>query len=169
MFSGCGANGRLGTLFGEMTESVSIPALLAEAERRLRRAVPAAVGVDAAPDAIAEALAWAWEHRERVVDLQNPHGYLYRVAVSAGRRLPRVPDLPRVDPATLPDVEPGLVPALAALSAMQRQCVWLVHACEWTYAETAEALGVTPSAVGTHLTRGMTRLRTAIIGEEQHG
>lgn len=152
-----------------MADTAAVTTLLEEAERRLRRAVPAAVGVDAAPDAIAEALAWAWENRERVAGFANPHGYLYRVAVNAGRRIPRTPDLPAVDPSTLPDVEPGLVPALQNLSSMQRQCVWLVHACEWTYAETAEALGVSASAVGTHLTRGMTRLRTALIGEETHG
>ena len=152
-----------------MSELDDLALLLAESERRLRRAVPAAVGVDAAPDAVAEALAWAWEHRDRVVALDNPHGYLYRVAVNAGRRVPRTPDLPPVEAAALPEVEPALVPALLDLSAMQRQCVWLVHACEWTYAETGEALGISASAVGTHLTRGMTRLRTAIIGEEHHG
>ncbi|MEM7140405.1 MAG: sigma-70 family RNA polymerase sigma factor [Actinomycetota bacterium] len=152
-----------------MTDGRAIAMLLEETERRLRRALPAAVGVEATPDAIAEALAWAWEHRDRVETLGNPHGYLYRVAVNAGRRVPRTPDLPPVDTASIPEVEPGLVPALAELSAMQRQCVWLVHACDWTYAETAEALEISASAVGTHLTRGMTRLRTAIIGDEDHG
>lgn len=152
-----------------MSPDPVIDELLAEATRRLRRALPAAVGVDAAPDAIAHALAWAWEHREKFVGLANPHGYLYRIAVNEGRRTPRVPDLPAVDPVRLPEVEPGLLPALLDLSPMQRQTVWLVHACDWTYAETAEALGITASAVGTHLTRGMTRLRTSILGDEHHG
>ncbi|MEM1335478.1 MAG: sigma-70 family RNA polymerase sigma factor, partial [Actinomycetota bacterium] len=122
-------------------------AFAAEAGRRLRRAVPPAVGVDAGGDAVAEALAWAWEHRDELDDLQNPHGYLYRIAVNAGRRRRRELELPPVDPTVLPEVEPGLVPALMSLSLMQRQAVWLVHACEWTYAETAEALGVSASAV----------------------
>ena len=69
----------------------------------------------------------------------------------------------------MPDVEPALVPALHALSPMQRQAVWLVHACDWTYAETATALDISASAVGTHLTRGMTRLRSVIVGEVVHG
>ena len=55
-----------------------------------------------------------------------------------------------------------------ALSLMQRQVVWLVHACEWTYGETAEALDISASAVGTHLTRAMTRLRTALVEEADH-
>jgi len=152
-----------------MTDGRTFHVVLEEAERRLRRALPAAVGVDATPDAIGEALAWAWEHRDQVGTLDNPHGYLYRIAVNAGRRQRRTPHLPPVDTARLPEVEPGLVPALAALSPMQRQTVWLVHACEWTYAETAEALDISASAVGTHITRGMTRLRTAIIGDEDHG
>ena len=152
-----------------MTGEDQFDVLLEEAERRLRRALPGAVGVDATPDAIGDALAWAWEHRDRLVSFANPHGYLYRVAVNAGRRRRRSPELPPVDTTRLREVEPGLAPALAALSPMQRQTVWLVHACDWTYAETAEALGVSASAVGTHLTRGMTRLRTAIIGDEDHG
>ena len=60
------------------------------------------------------------------------------------------------------------MPALLDLSPMQRQAVWLVHACDWTYAETAEALDISASAVGTHVARGMTRLRTALAGEAEH-
>ncbi len=131
--------------------------------------MPAAVGVDATPDAIGDALAWAWEHRERLNDMTNPHGYLYRIAVNVGRRRRKVPDLPAVEPATMPEVEPALVPALQALSPMQRQVVWLVQACEWTYAEAATALDISAVAVGAHLTRGMTRLRTTMIGEAGHG
>jgi DNA-directed RNA polymerase specialized sigma24 family protein len=37
--------------------------------------------------------------------------------------------------------------------------VWLVHACEWRYAEVAEALGTSASMVGNHVARGMDRLR----------
>ncbi len=138
---------------------------LEEVVRRLRRALPAAIGIDATPDAIGEAVSWAWEHRDRVVTLTNPHGYLYRVAANAGRRPMRKPLLVEVSPAELPEVEPALVPALLDLSDMQRQVVWLVEACGWTYAETAEALDISASAVGTHLTRGMSRLRTSIVGE----
>lgn len=152
-----------------MTVDLEFDEFAAEVTARLRRALPAAVGVDAAPDAIGEALAWAWEHRERVANMENPHGYLYRIAVNSGRRRRGVPDLPPVEASSIPDVEPALVPALASLSPMQRQTVWLVHACDWTYAEVATALDISASAVGTHITRGMTRLRTAILGVAEHG
>lgn len=125
--------------------------------------VPPAVGVDASADALA--WAWAWEHRQELDDLRNPHGYPYRVAVNAGRHRRRALELPPADPVSMPEIEP----ALMKLSLMQRQVVWLVHACEWTYGETAEALEISASAVGAHLTRAMTRPRTALIGEADHG
>jgi DNA-directed RNA polymerase specialized sigma24 family protein len=50
-------------------------------------------------------------------------------------------------------------PALAALPETQRTAVWLVHACQWTYAETAEALGTSVSMVGNHVSRALKQLR----------
>jgi len=93
--------------------------------------------------------------------MDNPAGYLYRVALT--RSTPRKqPKLPPVDPARLPLVEPALVPALLRLPERQRAAVWLVHACDWTYAEVAEALGVGTSTVGTHVARGLEALRDAL-------
>jgi RNA polymerase sigma factor (sigma-70 family) len=59
----------------------------------------------------------------------------------------------------LPDIEPGLVPALKRLSDQQRTAVWLVHACDWSHAEAAEAMGISPSTVSTHVTRALAALR----------
>jgi len=67
----------------------------------------------------------------------------------------------------IPEVEPRLAPALSQLTPQQRTAVWLVHACRWSYAEAAEALEITPSALGTHLSRGMEKLRTEIVGEDR--
>ena len=53
---------------------------------RLRRALVVSYGVDVGSDASAEALAWAWEHWDRVSDMANPVGYLFRVGQSATRR-----------------------------------------------------------------------------------
>ena len=52
--------------------------------------------------------------------------------------------------------------ALRALPDQQRSVVWLVHTCGWTYSETAEAMGISASAVGTHLGRAMDRLRASL-------
>ena len=57
------------------------------------------------------------------------------------------------------DVEPGLVPALKRLPDQQRTAVWLVHACDWSHGEAAEAMGISPSTVATHVTRALVALR----------
>jgi RNA polymerase sigma-70 factor (ECF subfamily) len=136
-------------------------AFVREAEPRLRRALVAARGPVDGRDATAEALAYAWEHWAEVRTLDNPVGYLYRVGQSRTRARRRV-RLPAAPPATLPDVEPGLVPALASLTEPQRMAVFLVHGCGWPHAEVAEVLDVTASTVSTHVQRGMARLRTLL-------
>ena len=93
--------------------------------------------------------------------MDNPVGYLYRVGQSRTRRRRRGL-LPAPEEVAMPDFEPALVPALRELPDTQLTAVWLVHACGWTYAETAEAMGVSTSAVGTHVKRAMHRLRAGL-------
>lgn len=152
---------------GEDTVSGTTPAtapgsefetFAADAADRLRRAYVAAYGVERAAEATSEALAWAWEHRDRLAGMANPVGYLYRVGQSRTRPRRR-PQLPPPADLGVHDVEPRLIEELAALPERQRTAVWLVHACEWTHAEVAEALGISTSAVSTHVARGMQRLR----------
>ncbi len=142
-------------------EHVAFASFAAEAEPRLRRALAGARRRDDVPDAVAEALAYAWANWDAVAAMENPHGYLYRVALSKTRSR-RSLELPAPSELGLPDVEPGLVPALLALTESQRAAVWLTKACGWTYREAAEALGISPSAVGTHVERGMAALRAQI-------
>ena len=141
-----------------MTDGARFDAFVRDVEPRLRRAFVTARGVDGAHDATAEALAWAWEHWSEVEAMENPAGYLYRVGQSRSRSR-RQGHLPEPEHVGVPDLEPGLVPALSGLPRRQRTAVWLVHACGWTYAETAEAMSVSRSAVGTHVSRGLNRLR----------
>jgi DNA-directed RNA polymerase specialized sigma24 family protein len=129
-----------------------------EVEPGLRRALTGHLARDEVLDALAEAFAYAWQHRDRVMEMENPGGYLYRVAQSRSRRK-REGWLPWTEDRDLPDVEPGLAPALAALSPLQYRAVWLVHGCGWTYAETAVALDMSPSTVGSHVTRALAHLR----------
>lgn len=136
-------------------------ALLGDAEPRLRRAFIAAFGVERAAEATAEALAWGWEHRHRLREMDNPVGYLYRVGQSRSRRR-RAALLPCPDTVGMPHIEPGLIDALKALPDRQRTAVWLVHACDWTQVEVGEALGISASAVSTHAARGMDSLRSAL-------
>ena len=136
-------------------------AFVGDATRRLRRAFLGTRGIDDADDAAAEAAAYAWEHWEALRSMDNPVGYLYRVAQSRTRPR-RTPTLPM--PATVGaiDVEPDLVPALLELSPQQRTAVWLVHGCGWPYREAAEAMNISTTAVGTHVARALERLRARL-------
>ena len=130
------------------------------ARPRLVRALAPLRGDDAV-DGAAEALAYAWEHWSEVKAMENPVGYLYRVGQSRSRPR-RSPRLPRPESIGLPDVEPRLIPALLELPDTQRAAVWLVHACQWRYGEVAVALGTSPSMVGNHVSRGLTRLKALL-------
>ena len=132
-----------------------------EVEPGLRRALAGHLPVAAVPDALSEAFAYAWEHWDSVAALDNPGGYLFRVAQSRSRcRRTGVPEGP--DPSRLPDVEPRLGQLVRSLPDRQRSVVWLVHACGWTSVEAAAALDISPSAVATHLSRAMTTLRNGL-------
>ena len=95
--------------------------------------------------------------------MDNPVGYLYRVGQSRTRARRR-PSLPAPEALGLPDVEPTLIAELQRLPERQRVAVWLVHACEWTHREVGEALGISTSAVSTHVARGTERLRARLEG-----
>jgi len=136
-----------------------------EVEARLRHALIPSVGLDAATEATAEALAYGWEHWDRLRHMDNPAGYLYRVArTKAGPIARPMKVLPVVSAARLPHVEPGLPKALQRLSDKQRTVVWLVHGLEWRQSEVADLLGVSEDTVRTHLSRGMEKLQRTIGG-----
>jgi len=127
-------------------------------EPGLRRALAGHLPLDAVADALSEAFAYAWEHWDSVSALENPGGYLFRVAQSKSRqRMDGV--LPAPDPSRVPDFEPSLATAVRSLPARQRTAVWLVHGCGWTSIEAATAMGISASAVATHLARAMAQLR----------
>ena len=131
----------------------------ADAEPRLRLALVAVFGQHDGLDATAEALAYGWEHRDRVAEMDNPVGYLYRVGRSRVRvRRPHPRFVPV--PANLqPEIEPGLPAALERLSERQRAVVVMVHAYGWSRREAADTLGMSVSTVDSHLQRGLTKLR----------
>lgn len=144
-----------------MTIDDDIDGFVRDAEPRLRRALIGAVGTDRVDDAVAEALAYTAEHWDDLQAMDNPVGYLFRVAQSKSRPRKR-PVLFRREPQLMPDVEPGLPDALRALPEAQRTAVWLDHGCDWTHAEIAEVMGVSTSTVATHVSRALARLRTEL-------
>jgi len=137
----------------------------ADTGAHLRRALVARFGIDVGNEVTSEALAYAWEHWPRVGTMDNPTGYLYRVAVSAARRHRRWQRTTPLPPERHWPTEPGeptLPHLLNALSAHQRVCVVLVHVHDWTYQQTADATGLSLAAVTNHVHRGLQRLRNGL-------
>lgn len=131
--------------------------------RALRAALVASFGADVGADACAEALAYGWQYWERVGPMDNPVGYLFRVGQNASRRQSRRrPLFPAPTPGELPEFEPKLLPALAALSEQQRVAVVLVHGFGWSMANVADLLEISHSTVRTHLGRALASLRQAL-------
>lgn len=132
-------------------------------ETKLRQSLTAAFGVEAGIEAAAEALAYGWEHWDRVSAMDNPAGYLYRVGYDRARRMPsKKLRLPTVDPVTQPWVEPGLPKAFSALPEQQRVVVALVYGYQWSMGEVAQYLGVSKGTIQTHARRGLERLRNKL-------
>jgi DNA-directed RNA polymerase specialized sigma24 family protein len=138
-----------------------------DVEPRLRRALVAAYGAELGRDATADALAWAWEHFEKVEAMGNAPGYLWRVGQTSVRRSARqrrwalpVPTAPEGhDPVP---IEPALAAGLAALSPRQRTAVVLVHGYGYPLTEAAAAMGCRVGTLRNHLDRGLTALRARL-------
>lgn len=145
-------------------------AFFADAEPRLRRALVAAYGPELGADAAADALAWAWQHFDKVEGMRSPLGYLWRVGQTSVRRVTRRRHRESAwtdagaavaDPVES-RFEPALVAALGELTARQRVAVVLVHGYGYRLAEVAEVQGCSVSTVRNHLHRGLGSLRSAL-------
>ena len=146
------------------TQTNSFTVFAKIAEPKLRRALVAAVGEDDAADALAEALLYGWKHWDRIEQMKNPMGYLYKVGRTrgvrqGGRRPVRLPSVPT---SATPWIEPGLPAALARLPEKQRVAVVLVYCYQFTHAEAADLLGISRSSVQNHVERGLKTLRRAM-------
>lgn len=145
----------------EGTRDGDFAAFVADNERPLRHSLSAALGSQLGHDAAAEALAYGWEHWDRISGMKNPAGYLYKVGRDRGRRQlrRRSPAFSLPPATTVPMIEPQLPQALANLSERQRVAVVLVHSFGWTLAQVADQLGVAKGTVQKHLERGLRTLR----------
>jgi RNA polymerase sigma factor (sigma-70 family) len=137
-------------------------------ELKLRGALTASLGSDVGREAAAEAMAYGWEHWDRVSVMDNPIGYLYRVGRNHGGRMHRRRQvlLPPSQVTREPWVEPGLPAALAGLPERQRVVVWLLHSADWSMSEAADLLEISKSSVQRHAERGLAKLRRT-MGVEQ--
>lgn len=134
-------------------------------EPRLRAALVASFGSELGRDATAEALSYVWEHRDRVLTLDNAAGYAFRVGQRWGRRqrarAGRRFGMPPLE-STAPGFEPALHDALAGLSMRQRQVVVLCIGYGLTHAEAADLLNISRSSVQNHAERGLRRLQKVV-------
>lgn len=127
---------------------------------RLRAGLVAAFGPDVGQDAAAGALAYGWEHWDRLSTMKNPAGYLFRVGQTEARRSFRKQGfLPAPESHELASFEPGLLPALEALTELQRTAVVLVHGFGWSQVEAAELMDVSTSTLRTHISRALQKLQ----------
>jgi RNA polymerase sigma-70 factor (ECF subfamily) len=148
----------------EPTAASSFREFFDRIEAPLRHALTASFGPRHGREAAADALAYGWEHWERIAEMENPAGYLYTVGRNAGRRMSRWrrPALMEVPAQQQPWIEPGLTGALARLPERQRTVVSLVHGYGYSLAEAADLLGISKTTAQNHAERGMKRLRRAL-------
>ncbi|MGH9123618.1 MAG: sigma factor-like helix-turn-helix DNA-binding protein [Acidimicrobiales bacterium] len=139
---------------------VRFPDFYREGRDRIARALTLTLGdADLAVEAVDEAMARAYQRWARVSTLENPGGWVYRVALnwscSVLRRRRRAP-APRPD-RDLTDIgpirEPAVLAALAALDVRQRAVVVCRHLLGWSEAETAIALSTPVGTVKSRLHR----------------
>jgi RNA polymerase sigma factor (sigma-70 family) len=144
------------------SDTSEFDAFVHRVEPRLRQALVATYGPVDGREATVDALSWAWEHWDRLSEIDNHPAYLYRVGQSAVRNFgsKSVPwHLNDAVESRRPNFDPGLLPALDRLSPQQRTIVLLVHAHGWSQADVARLLEINPSTVREHLARAMNRLR----------
>jgi DNA-directed RNA polymerase specialized sigma24 family protein len=148
--------------------------LAAKVRPRLLQALVARFGPETGGDACDAALAWAWEHRDRMETVTDPLAYLYRVGQSharpglrwlARRADPLADD--RLVAREVEPVDPELIQAMRKLPPDHRSAVLLVHAYGWTIAEVAAVRDVPVTTVTNHLQRGMTRLRHLLVHDHR--
>ena len=69
------------------TKADSFTEFVVGTETRLRHALTAAFGPERGREGAAEALAYGWEHWDRIGKMENPAGYLYQVGRDHARRM----------------------------------------------------------------------------------
>jgi len=133
---------------------------------RVQRGLIAQFGIEVGGEVASDVVLWAWEHIERLSDVQNPAGFLFRVGQSAARRhcrwqrdRARFPATPGWVADNAPELDDEVLDAMRSLKASQRVAVLLVHGYGFTYREVADLMQLSEPAVTNHIHRGLSRLR----------
>lgn len=135
--------------------------------RAYRHALRLVGNQELAEDLAAEALTRTYVHWRRVRSLEYREAWVLRVVTNlaidayAKQRVP----LADTAPIALEDaavLRVTLAQALRALPARQRDAVVLRYLVDLSEADTAEALGVAPGTVKSHLSRAVAHLRRVL-------
>ena len=147
-----------------MADAVTFERFFEENEPAIRRAVAARFGADTGRDSAAEGFAVAWRRWDRVAGMDNPAGYVYRIAERwALRQIKHTgPTAPEAEGVEDKYRDHELAAALETLSPRQREAVVLVEGLGMTYREAAELVGCGRSSLQNHVERGLSRLRTTL-------
>jgi RNA polymerase sigma-70 factor (ECF subfamily) len=152
--------------------------LFFEAERRrLFRALYLMSGsVQEAEELVQDAFLKLWERWDRVSVMEDPVGYLYRVALNLARsrlrrvvRAAKLPFLPErtVEPYSAADARDAVVRALASLSARQRQALVLADLLDMDTGEAAALMRISPSTVRSLVSEGHRRMRAVMESSDE--
>lgn len=138
-----------------------------DVEPRLSRALTGTYGRQVGEEATRDALVYAWENWDRISQMENPVGFLFRVGQSSSRRYRRRPVVfPEVDASDLPHIEPALPRALEELTEKQRAALLLLHVEGMSEREAAKAMGISRVTVRRHADRALNKLRQFLEVEE---
>jgi RNA polymerase sigma factor (sigma-70 family) len=158
---------------GEVAIVRAVPVTFADFYRQSRpqvaRAVAMTIGnVELADEAVDEAMTRAYARWSHVSRLENPGGWVYRVALNWSRSvLRRVRRPQRVPHAALaaPEyvaAEPTIARALDELSVDHRAVVVCRYLLGWSEEQTATALGIRPGTVKSRASRATKQLQSRL-------
>ena len=140
----------------------------AEAPKLFRRLCVVTGNAAEAEEIMQDAFLALWERWDRMDELQDPTGYLYRTAMNVFRKRIRRASLalrralsPAPDPVPFEEVDErqDVVAALAELSPRQRAALVLTDVMDYTSEEAGRALGVTAGTVRGLASRARENLR----------
>lgn len=129
-----------------------------------------------AEDVMQEAFLKVWERWDRVQEMDNPAGYLYRTALNLNRTRIRRASVairravglgPRRD--SLVDIETRdeVVRALGALTPRQRESVVLVDLLDYSSEEAGELMGIKAATVRVLASKGRAVIRQNAGGTDE--
>jgi RNA polymerase sigma-70 factor (ECF subfamily) len=152
----------------EQAEQLAFHDFYVGSRDRVGRALAVTLGdADLAAESVDEAMARAYQRWSSVSGMDNPSGWVYRVALNLARsrirRLTRRRHAVAVGGAASevpePDVlEPAILTALQALPVDHRSVVVCRLLLAWSEAETAQALGIRPGTAKSRLHRATATL-----------